>query len=216
MRAVGALATLAALVGPCIPVQAHRLDEYLQAMRVDVRSSEIAVALDLTPGILIAPGVLATLDANDDRLISDNEARAYALEVMGAVHVTLDGAPLSLSLDRYEFPAFDDVKDGTGVIRLQATAAGASPHGRHRLVVRNDHRPDISVYLANALLPVGSAVGISSQTRDPLQRGLSIEYTVERPRSAGAAVSWMMCAAALLGVLAWRRDAAPRVRRVRL
>jgi hypothetical protein len=35
--------------------------------------------------------------------------------------------------------------------------------GRHRLFFRNNHLPEIGVYLANALKPATSEVGISAQ-----------------------------------------------------
>ena len=199
------VAALALLVVLSATASAHRLDEYLQAIRVDVGPDEVRIELDLTPGVGVAPGVLAAIDVNGDKTISAIEASDHAAQVLKALNVTLDGERRLLSLSRHDFPAYADIEAGSGVIRLVATAPPARNNGNHRLVIRNDHRPDVAVYLANALLPLTPAVRITSQTRDSLQRNLAIDYVSHPPLSVRGRASWTACAVALLGLMAWRR-----------
>ncbi len=53
---------------------AHALDEYVQALRVDVGSARLVVYLDFTPGTNIAAHVLPLIDGNGDGALSPTEA----------------------------------------------------------------------------------------------------------------------------------------------
>jgi hypothetical protein len=66
------------------PSAAHRLDEYLQAMLVVIEPSSIQLQINLTPGVEVADQVLARIDRDDDRVISKDEAGAYA-ELLNAI-----------------------------------------------------------------------------------------------------------------------------------
>jgi hypothetical protein len=78
------------------------------------------------------------------------------------------------------FPAVLALCNGEGAIQLQL-AATLSPlaAGMHHLRYRNLHRPAISVYLANALVPTSARVVVVAQQRDVDQRGLVIEYLLK-------------------------------------
>jgi hypothetical protein len=169
-----ALALLATTV-----TSAHRRDEYLQTARVAVDPDRIEIELDLTPGIAVAEQVLAAIDRDADRSISDQEARAYRREVLEALTVDVDGRPLSLELVDSTVPEIEAVVNGEGTMRLHATAAlpGLSA-GSHRLRYRNSHRSDIGVYLVNALVPASERVTVVRQRRDVDQRDVTIEYTL--------------------------------------
>ena len=83
---------------------------------------------------------------------------------------------------------------GTGMIRFHAAAEfPAVAPGRHELLYRNTHQPDISVYLSNALVPVDRQIEINAQRRDTSQAELAIEYRVVA-KSAWP-VSWFLPAA---------------------
>jgi hypothetical protein len=69
----GLVVSLVAL-GGAVPASAHRLDEYLQAARVDVRADGVVVELDLTPGENLAGDAAAVLDPNGDHAIDPSEA----------------------------------------------------------------------------------------------------------------------------------------------
>src|SRR6266536_3512794 len=67
------------------------------------------------------------------------------------------------------------MREGLGTIRLAATADVALTRGRHRLRFVNNHRPEISVYLVNALMPAASDISIRTQQRDVRQHGIQLE-----------------------------------------
>jgi hypothetical protein len=50
--------------------------------------------------------------------------------------------------------------------------------GEHQLSFRNDHLPELGVYLVNALVPSTSEIKISGQERDPLQREMRLSFDV--------------------------------------
>jgi hypothetical protein len=158
---------------------AHRLDEYLQATRVDVATGYVRLEIDLTPGIDVAPALIRSIDADWNDRISEGEASAYAADVIRQISLTQDGARLRLTLDRIvEFPSPGELRAGVGVIRLLAESPVVRGTGRHRLTVRNDHRPDNAVYLINALAPTSGGVTIDAQERDYAQRSFEIDYTI--------------------------------------
>ena len=185
-----------------VPASAHRLDEYLQAMRVDVRNGGIVVELDLTPGAAIAPGILAVLDPDSDGAIESAERDAYVAEVIRSLSATIDGRPLAFRESNRDFPPRGELQDGTGVVRLVLEAEFEQSSGPHRLVVDNGYRPDASAYLANVLRPESGAITVAAQRRDPRQQTLTIDYVVGRPLLTRA--SWT-AAAALLIAFSWYR-----------
>jgi hypothetical protein len=158
---------------------AHRRDEYLQAARIAIDPDRLEIELDLTPGIAIAPGVLAEIDRSGDGVVADDEAHAYAAHVLGGIQLEIDGRPLPLALVSRRFPAVQSMVNGEGTIRLALTAAMPPLRaGDHRVFYRNDHRRDIGVYLANALIPASDRVAVLAQRRDVDQRELTIEYAL--------------------------------------
>lgn len=169
------------------------------------------IELDLTPGVAVAKGLLAEIDRDGNGSLGADETQAYAARLVGDLDLALDGRTLFLNLIDCQFPSVQSVLGGTGVITLQLTASlpPLSP-GRHRLLYRNGHHPDIGVYLANALVPTSERVAVVAQTRDANQRELVIDYTLtgdpDHPRRswilAGAAAAVAMAIAA--GLL-WRR-----------
>jgi hypothetical protein len=204
-RAVCA-AVLALAAVPATP-GAHRLDEYLQASRVSVARDRIALEVDLTPGANIASEVIASLDRDGDAAISPIEAQSYGQSVLTDLAMELDGRPVSLTLTRVEVPTIGEMRDGMGAIRLQATASiDGSVAGRRNLHLQNDHQPEKSVYLANALVPDTADVRIVSQSRDPRQRDFTIEYTVEP--GWPVKMAWLLAAGTVLTALLARRAVA--------
>ena len=191
-----------------IEADAHRLDEYLQAARVAVSPSGIVVHLALTPGTSLAAEIIALLDRNGNGRVSPLEAEAYGRLALGDVSARLDGVPIGLTLMRVEVPTAGEMRDGVGTIRIEAagtTHAGRS--GAHQFELRNAHRPDGSVYLANALAPETSDIRIVRQRRDERQQMFTLDYEV-RP-STSAAAGWLVAGAAVLMTHArWRRRGA--------
>ena len=204
-RVTTAVLTLFVVLTAAVPASAHRLDEYLQAMRVDVRPEGIVLELDLTPGANMAADVLAALDPDGDGTIDRSEADAYVITILRSVDVAVDGERLRVGLVNHTLPSVDDLRTGSGVIRLTATADAVHSRGRHRLRVANGYRNDVGVYLANALSPRPGPVTIASQSRDPRQQALTIDYLVEGPLLTRTSTAWAVFAVLLIGCCAYWR-----------
>jgi len=185
----GAIAA-ALIVIAAVPALAHRRDEYLQAARISVDPHRIALELDVTPGIAIAPTVVAEIDRDRDGRITDPEARAYAGRIQAGLRLEIDGRPLPFELVDVRWPAPMDLTRGEGTIQiaLAATLPSLDP-GRHRLRYENHHHPADAAYLANAMSPSSPRVVVRTQHRDAVQRTLTIEYTLDRET---AGVPWLL------------------------
>jgi len=184
------LCAAALLVYVTVNARAHQLDEYLQAARLSLSHGRVALELDLTPGVTIAPTIIGAIDSNADRTISPLEARAYAASVLSEITVTLDGRPVAVALERVEVPPNEELRHGIGTIQLRAAGAVAAASGSRLLRFSNNHRPDVSVYLANALRSDERAAHVVKQTRDSRQREIQIEYRVDSSRRAR--VTWLL------------------------
>ena len=204
-RIITAVVTLFVVLTGAAPASAHRLDEYLQAMRVDVRPEGIVLELDLTPGANIAADVLAAIDPDGDGTIDRTEADAYVTTVLRSLDVAVDGERLTVGLVNRTLPSLDDLRAGDGVIRVTATADAVQSRGRHRVRVANGYRNDVGVYLANALRPDPGPVTIASQSRDPGQQALTIDYLIEGPLITRTSMAWTVIAVLLIGCCAYWR-----------
>jgi hypothetical protein len=195
--AAGVLAVLLGLPAPCL---AHRLDEYLQASRVAMARDHIDIEIDVTPGALMAGDVMSRLDLDKDGHISPLEAEAYGQAIVRDAQLDLDRVPVLLTLTRVEVPSIGEVSDGVGTIQIRATGhiAPIAP-GRRSVVFVNNHRPDGSVYLANALVSADSGIDVVAQTRDIRQRQIRVDYDVRK--TGGSALAWSLVAAGMLGTL---------------
>ena len=183
---------------------AHRLDEYLQASRVLLERHRLLIEIDLTPGANVAPGLIAAIDRDHDGAISTAEAKAYGLEVLDDLTVTIDARANALSLQRIEIPSPDEMREGMGTIRLEAigTAVALAP-GPHAVAFRNQHRAESSVYLVNALLSRDGMTTVRSQQRDSKQSRVLIEYDLAE---TAAPMVWVSAAGiTLIGLWTFRR-----------
>lgn len=188
---------------------AHRADEYLQATRIAIAADAVEVTLDLTPGIAVADRVLDDIDRNGDGLIGTAEAATYAAQVLADLTVVVDDHTLTLDLVDFALAAPEDVRAGAGRFRLVAGARlPPMQAGAHRLDYRNGHRPDLGVYLANALIPASDDVRVDAQRRDVDQRTLAIEYTLRQATTRSVAWlrwGWLGGLALLMALTLWRR-----------
>jgi hypothetical protein len=198
------LAMLAVLAGHPAPAAAHRLDEYLQATRVSIGIARVDLEIDLTPGANIAPTVLTWIDTDGDGRISSVEGKAYAQGMLDSVVLTADGRRAAVTLVDDQFPELTDMSAGTGTIRLRAAATTTTnTSGRHTIKYVNNHHPDTSVYLANALVPADRQITIAGQRRDPLQQTLTLEYAVAYGRRSRALA--LVAGLALVGIVGMAR-----------
>jgi hypothetical protein len=171
-----ALAIAIALSGDA---SAHRLDEYLQAARIDIDLPRVALALEMTPGVEVADAVIAAIDRDRNGVFSPDEQSTYARLVLNAIQLKSDGTPLRVQLTSSSFPEPAALRGGEAIIQLQSAAdLPRLNEGPHRLFYRNTHRRDMSVYLVNALVPQNARVEITGQTRDTAQTELRIDYVV--------------------------------------
>lgn len=171
-------AALVLLLAPGGDALAHRLDEYLQATRVSFARDRLAIDVDLTPGISIASSVIALLDTNADGAVATAEADGYGRTVLSDLRVSLDGSRVGMTLEGIDIPTLEEMRSGTGTIRLHAAGSVEVGAGRHLVEIINNHRPETSVYMVNALVPEDSGIDIVSQNRDPRQREFRAEYEV--------------------------------------
>lgn len=92
------------VLAPPTAALAHPLDVYLQATYIMVAPTQIGVELDLSPGVLVAPQVLAELDPDGDQQISDAEGQAYAAAILRNVVLQVDGQSLALTVTKMSCP----------------------------------------------------------------------------------------------------------------
>jgi len=196
------LIAVIALMSAGTPANAHRLDEYLQATRVDIDLNRVNLEIDLTPGVSIAKRVASWIDTNGDGELSEAEGLAYGTEVLTSLVMTVDRTPVVLTLRDVRLPGVIDMAGGVGTIRLRASAELPDrTSGRHELRVVNTHRRALSVYLANPLVPSDSRIQILTQQRDPDQHSLTIGYDIETT-GASRRISWVTGALTLLAMAA--------------
>jgi hypothetical protein len=155
---------------------AHQLDEYLQATKIGVGLDRIVLEISLTPGVAVAEQIFTSIDRNGDALVSECELGAFGRQVLEDLALEIDGHPLRLALLRAEAPAWPEVRDGMGTIRLRVAAEGQVPAGHHQLRFVNNHLPGVSVYQVNALMPSTSAISIRGQQRDVGQHSIRLEF----------------------------------------
>jgi hypothetical protein len=63
----------------------------------------------------------------------------------------------------------------------------------------NNHHPDGSVYLANALVSVAPGIDVVAQTRDVRQREIRVDYEVRG--TSGFPLAWSLVATVMLATL---------------
>ena len=209
-KATAALAVLTAVLAGS-SVSTHRLDECLQAARIAVEPGYIDVELTLTPGVAVAPAIVSDIDRNRDGSMSSDEKRAYVASVLAAVQLEVDGRSLRLDAGHTTVDDLAALQRGEGTIRLQSRAALPDlSEGPHQVFFRNAYRRDISVYLANALVPESDRVAVRSQLHDSEQRELTIDYVLSARRPASIPL-WLLgsVVAGLLGVFIVRMSPQP-------
>lgn len=156
---------------------AHLVDAYLQAAQISIQADRVDVELNLTPGILLVPAILSSIDGDADGVLSPSEIRAYAERVLRNLSLQEDGRNYQLQLRTVSVDPVADLHEGLGSIHIAyvANLAGLEGGG-HRLTFRNGFEDPIGIYLANAMRPASDLVTIQKQWRDPRQQQVSIDY----------------------------------------
>lgn len=145
-------------------------------------TNRVELSLDLVPGVAIVDQILALVDRDGNGRVSDREVKAYGRRALKDLRLLLDETPLTLHLTSASFPRHHEVREGLGVIRIRASASmKALNAGDHRLHLKNNHLPELSVYMVNALVPKDPRIRIGRQIRDELQQEYRLEFRVDRP-----------------------------------
>lgn len=156
---------------------AHALDQYLQGAQIALAPDGVRVDLRLIPGAQVADRIFALIDVDGDGKVSPAEEQAYARRVLQDVTLEVDGRRASLALTGVQVSSLREMKEGIGAIRLHLAAAAAlGAADAHQLIFRNDHMPELGVYMANALVPTTDAIKITGQRRDALQHELRVAF----------------------------------------
>jgi hypothetical protein len=171
------LALLLALLAIPSAVVAHRDDQYLQATLVAIEPGAVRLQINLTPGIGVAEQVIAAIDRNHDGAISENEAAGYAEVLKRDLTLRIDGRNLALELSASEFVSAEELRTGSGTIRMEFSAIpGPLASGSHTLILENRHLTKMSVYLINAAQPRFATVQITKQKRNDNQSAGEIAF----------------------------------------
>jgi len=202
------LAAASAMVLLCAhPVEAHRLDEYLQATTIAVEKERVRAQLSLTPGIAVFSVVFADLDGDGDGVVSLAEQRAYAQQVLGDLALSVDGRRLPLRLVASTFANTEALREGRGEIRLDFEADVPAGGPDRTLTFENHHQSRIGAYLVNCLVPRDPDIRIGTQHRDFEQSFYRLDYSdATAPSSllswASGAPPWGWLGSAALGLIA--------------
>ena len=191
-RSTAAALVAASAIVTATTVSAHRLDECLQAARIAVEPARIELEVSLTPGVEVADQIVGDIDRDGDRSFSPGEQRAFATRVLASLDLMHDGHSVGLDGVTTTFPDVDALRRGDGTIHLRST--GTIPdqvEGEHHVSFRNRYRPDVSVYLANALVPESRRIAVTAQHRDTTQRDLTIDYVMRDGQPAPTS-TWLL------------------------
>ncbi len=181
---------LVAILSIGLPVFAHRLDEYLQAMIVSVEQGQIQASMRLIPGVAVSFAVIAAVDPNGDGVFSEAEQQTYAREVLRDLSLSVDGHALKPRLRAVSFPAVADMKAGLGEIHIEFEA-DLGTGGPHRtLVIENRHQPRISVYLMNSVVPQDRNISVIAQSRNRNQSYFRLDYLQAGPQRDSWQARW--------------------------
>lgn len=176
-----ALAIVLLSAGALSEGRAHRLDECLQAIRVKLAADRVDLAIEVTPGAVVAREFLAVLDADRSGVFSADELLACGESLLKDLIVRFDGQPLTFGVSEVSASPVTELRQGTGVVRIQARSPLVPlTAGDHRLILTNGHLPAISVYQVNAIKPADPAISIGKQIRNDLQTAYEVRFEVRR------------------------------------
>ena len=167
------------------------------------------IELDLTPGIAIAPSVLAEID-RDRRWERRRRRSARVRRARAGRHPAgVDGRPLPLELVERAVPHRIDHVQRRGHDSPRLTVAVPPlAAGGHRISYRNDHRRDIAgVSRQCARSPRSDRVAVHAQRRSVDQRDIVIEYDLDG-EAARTRIGWFapgLGAALFMAAAVWFR-----------
>jgi hypothetical protein len=170
------LAVVVFLLSLGMPVFAHRLDEYLQAIIVSVAHDHIQASMRLIPGVAVSTAVITAIDTNGDSILSQTEQQTYAQTVLRDLSLSVDGHNLTPNLRFVSFPPAADMKDGVGEIHIEFAAELPAGGSKRRLVIENHHKRQVSAYLMNCLVSQDPNIQLVAQNRNQNQSYYRVDY----------------------------------------
>jgi nickel/cobalt transporter (NicO) family protein len=195
------------LVAMYVMATGHVLDQYLQAAQIAVAADGVRIELRMTPGAQVADRILSLIDADGNGQISSTEEQAYAHTILRDISLEVDGRRVTLTPVRIDFPSQGEMSEGNGTIHLALFAkAPFDVRGDHQISFRNDHRPELGVYLANTLVPNTDSIRIVGLHRDALQHELRVNLRVLSV-AASSWPRWPGVLALALGIVLLARQA---------
>lgn len=128
------------------------------------------------------------------------EQRAYAMQVLRDLSLTIDGHRLTPQLVALQFPGTDEMKEGRGEIQIDFSADLPRGGRNRKLVFENNHQSRISAFQVNCLVPRDPAIRISGQHRNYMQSQYQLEYE-QNGVPADPSPSWLITIALLRSTL---------------
>lgn len=185
-RLLAALASAGALlVLPARPAAAHPTDEILQQVYVTPSSRALAVRVDVTPGVLVAPAFAARLDADGDGALGTAELDAEAAALVRALSVIVDGAPVAVTLATRSAPALELLAAGGGTLTVVVSAP--LPAGASGVAVTNGYDPGRGTVQADALVAADGSPAPAAVAHADGGRTITLSFGDTAP--AGPAVA---------------------------
>lgn len=183
-----------------IPAQtwAHPEHDFVQSSYIVLTDSQILVEVDLSPGYEIGADLVKLIDTDADEVITETEARSYALEVASFLYLEANGRELSLALTSFEYPSYDSFAEGRHGFKLHLSAPlPSSEPGNYQLSYENTYEPVgfTNSYLVNGFVQaaVADAIDITGLDRDYYQHTLSLEYAILAPLQDTTLVEQSRC-----------------------
>ena len=148
-----------------VRASAHRLDEYLQAALISLEKDRVAISLRLVPGVAVSTAVLGGMHANGDGLISEQEQRVYAEQVLRDLLLTVDGRRLRPTIISVKFPNVEAINEN------QTPFTGSARQFRGQL-----HANLPKPFLVNCLVPRNPDIRVAAQSRNEQQSFYQLDY----------------------------------------
>ena len=160
-----------------LPAAAHVLDQYLQVVQIALAPNGVRIELRLIPRVQVTERICTLIDTDGDRQITKAEEQAYLQHVSQDIELSISNIKTPLRLTNSQFPTQQEMREGLGTIRLTYEASSSLVTADYQqLSFRNNHLPELSNYLVNALVPATPEIKIGGQERDPLQREMKLNY----------------------------------------
>ena len=170
---------------------AHRLDEYLQGTLLSVEKDRLQVQMTLTPGVAIFPLLIRSIDTDADGVISENEQRAYAEQVLHDLSLVVDGDRPKPRLLSVRFSTVEEIKEGRGEIQLNFNVDLPRGGRVRKIVFENHHQSRIAAYQVNCLVPRDPDIRIAAQKRNYSQSVYQLEYSDQSSPAIWASLAWL-------------------------